>query len=95
MEHLTLADVLCRAVDELVAAIAANDTAKIEEMRAALGFISDANTEYSSSPYTERYTDTKLAMMLDDLLDAIGDFRNGTPWKSTIPTHEQIRSRLA
>ena len=98
MERLTLADVLCRTVDELVAAFAAKDTAKIEDVRSVLGFLYEVNTQYSGAPgadYTEHYTDADLTVVLDLLLDAIRDWYMGTPFKSTIPSHEWIRSRLA
>jgi hypothetical protein len=96
MERLTLADVLCRAVDELEAARATGDAAKLEKLRAALGFLYDVNTDYRGpeESYAEYYRDAVLAQLLDDLLDAIRDCFIGTPWKSNIPSHETIRSRL-
>ena len=96
MERLTLADVLCCAVDELEAARAAGDAAKLEKLRAALGYLYDVNTDYRGpeESYAEYYRDAALAQLLDDLLDAIRDWFMGTPWKSDIPSHETIRSRL-
>jgi hypothetical protein len=97
MEHLTLADVLCRAVDELVTAIDNNDTAKIEEIRSVLSFLYAVNTHYGgpSSEHTEHYRDPQLTLLLDDLLDAMRDWYMQTPWKSTMPSHDKIRSLLA
>ncbi len=96
MERLTLADVLCRAVDELETARAAGDAKKLEELTTVLRFLNDVNTD-SRGPeegYAEYYTDAALAWLLTDLLDAIRDWYMGTPWKSDIPSHETIRSRL-
>jgi len=45
MERLTLADVLCRAVDELKTARAAGDAKKLEELTTALSFLNDVNTD--------------------------------------------------
>jgi hypothetical protein len=96
MERLTLADVLCRAVDELLAARAADDAARLEKLAVTLGFLYDVNTEYGGPDkgYTEHYRDGALAELLTDLLDAIRDTSMGTPWKSDIPSHQTIRSRL-
>jgi hypothetical protein len=96
MERLALADVLCRAVEELVAARTADDDAKLDKLRAALRFLYDVNTTYGGpgDGYAEYYRDAALAQLLTDLLDAIRDWFMGTPWKSDIPSHETIRSRL-
>jgi hypothetical protein len=96
LEHPTLADVLCHAVDELLAAFDGNDTAKIEEIRSVLSYLYAVNTDYGapSSAYTEYYRDAQLTTLLDALLDAIRDWYMQTPWKSDIPSHDVIRSRL-
>ena len=97
MERLTLADVLWRAVDDLLAAFDGNDTAKIEEIRSVLSFLYAVNTQYGgpSSEHTEHYRDPQLTMILDALLDAIRDWYMQTPWKSDIPSQDVIRNLLA
>jgi hypothetical protein len=97
MERLTLAEVLCHAVDELLAAFEGNDTAKIEELRTVLSYLYAVNTACgaSSSESTEHYKDAQLTTLLDALLDTIRDWYMQTPWTSDIPSHEVIRSHLA
>jgi hypothetical protein len=58
--------------------------------------LDDENTDYHGPEerYAEYYRDVALAQLLTDLLDAIRDSFMGTPWKSDIPSHATIRSRL-
>lgn len=101
MARLTLADIVCRAADELAAVRPSDDDPKnrekLQRLEVALQFLYDVNTEYRGPEenYAEYYQDVALESLLDDLLYVIRECLMGAPMKGDIPSHETIRSRLA
>lgn len=97
MPRLTLADVLCRAAEEIAAATERDDRERLQNLYAALQFLYDVNSSYGgpAENYAEHYRDAALEELLDDMLYAIGESLMGSAFKGEIPSHETIRMRLA
>ncbi len=86
MKHLTLADILCQLRDDVVAARATNDLDRLNQLDHVINYL---------ITIAETSEDGVILWLLIDLGDAIRDSCAGVPWKSQIPSHATIRSRLA
>ena len=86
MKRLTLADILCQLRDDVVAARATNDLDTLDQLDHVINYL---------VTMAEKCEDGAALWLLTDLSDAIRDSFAGVRWKSQVPSHATIRSRLA